>query len=558
MNRDTIVLADTGADMSVVHLRVAEALSLPIDRGKSTRISGLGPNSIRTLGTVPVKLTIGRGNAYYSELDVCDLGNVGFNAVLGMDFLSRACMTIDTNRREISLPDGEQVPLLHQPTRYHRGNVQYPETTKQTWIAPGESAVEPIRRALPLAQQDCEHWVHRSTRWIATFVTGVDSIPVAMRITNVSAYSISLLPRTIVGAITVRGERPLDVRMARTGSNRYKVWEDEIYEGTFSPHYLRKREARLTDPPVQRPTTTESWPRVLKTRYGELPLRPDETHDDSDLKPSNFEADKNRSASQAESLPLTTDEPAEKNSQAGGPPAPQIFALQSVPDLDQSELEPEVVVREGIDMTTEEMESQLAFIPEIVPDPTPIRLEDLDYGEPDQPEEEKAKMRNVLAKYMPYFIQSGNGLPPAARGAVCDIDVGSARPIAQRARRVRPEHLKQLFELLKGLLEYGLITFSTSPWASPIVIVLKKGGRDIRLCIDYRAINDLQSLLLSPMPTLDSMLANFDAVQWFLSLDNASGFCLVRSTRRARLISAFICPLGHFEWTRMAQGLTRP
>ncbi|KAH9121480.1 hypothetical protein AeMF1_006826 [Aphanomyces euteiches] len=329
--------------------------------------------------------------------------------------------------------------------------------------------------------------------------------------------------------------------MVRAGSNRYKVWEYEIYEGTFSPHYLRKREAHLTDPPVQRPTTTESWP--------------NETHGDSDLRPSNFGADKSRSANQAESLPLTTNELAEKNSQAGGLPSPQIFALQSVPDLDQSELEPEVVVREGIDMTTEEMESQLAFIPEIVPDPTPIRLEDLDYGEPDQPEGGKAKMRNVLAKYMPYFIQSGNGLPPAARGAVCDIDVGSARPIAQRARRVRPEHLKQLFELLKGLLEYGLITFSTSPWASPIVIVLKKGGRDIRLCIDYRAINDLQSLLLSPMPTLDSMLANFDAVQWFLSLDNASGFWVVRSTRRARLISAFICPLGHFEWTRMAQGL---
>ncbi|KAH9124766.1 hypothetical protein AeMF1_004525 [Aphanomyces euteiches] len=149
MNRDTIVLADTGADMSVVHLRVAEALSLPIDRGKSTRISGLGPNSIRTLGTVPVKLPIGRGIAYYLELDVCDLGNVGFNAVLGMDFLSRACMTIDTNRREISLPDGEQVPLLHQPTRYHRGNVQYLETTKQTWIAPGESAVEPFDALCP-------------------------------------------------------------------------------------------------------------------------------------------------------------------------------------------------------------------------------------------------------------------------------------------------------------------------------------------------------------------------------------------------------------------------
>ncbi|KAH9123082.1 hypothetical protein AeMF1_005849, partial [Aphanomyces euteiches] len=59
----------------------------------------------------------------------------------------------------------------------------------------------------------------------------------------------------------------------------------------------------------------------------------------------------------------------------------------------------------------------------------------------------------------------------------------------------------------------------------------------------------------SPMPTLDAMLSGFHAVQWLLSLDNASGFWVVRATKRARLISAFICPLGHFEWTRMGQGL---
>ncbi|GMF32450.1 unnamed protein product [Phytophthora fragariaefolia] len=36
------------------------------------------------------------------------------------------------------------------------------------------------------------------------------------------------------------------------------------------------------------------------------------------------------------------------------------------------------------------------------------------------------------------------------------------------------------YELLKGLLTAGLIAFSDSPWASPIVIVLKKNGVDIR------------------------------------------------------------------------------
>ncbi|CAK4345705.1 unnamed protein product [Aphanomyces euteiches] len=96
MDRDAIVLADTGADMSVVHLRAVEWLNLSIDRGKSTKINGLGSNSIRTLGTVPVKLVIGSGIAYYLELDVCDLGNVGFNAVLDMDFLFRASYPMES------------------------------------------------------------------------------------------------------------------------------------------------------------------------------------------------------------------------------------------------------------------------------------------------------------------------------------------------------------------------------------------------------------------------------------------------------------------------------
>ncbi|KAH9120364.1 hypothetical protein AeMF1_007450, partial [Aphanomyces euteiches] len=193
--------------------------------------------------------------------------------------------------------------------------------------------------------------------------------------------------------------------------------------------------------------------------------------------------------------------------------------------------------------------------PEVPREAEPFDPDQLDVGEDELSDDEKEKMRVVLRKYRKFFIKSGNGLPPPAKGAVCDIDVGEAKPLAERARRIRPELLKKLFDLLRGLLDFGLITFSKSPWASPIVLVLKKGGKDIRLCIDYRGINELQELMRSPMPTLDGMLANFHAMQWFLSLDNASGFWVVRATKRARKVSAFICALGHFEWTRMAQGL---
>ncbi|GMF44970.1 unnamed protein product [Phytophthora fragariaefolia] len=42
---------------------------------------------------------------------------------------------------------------------------------------------------------------------------------------------------------------------------------------------------------------------------------------------------------------------------------------------------------------------------------------------------------------------------------------------------------------------------------------------------------------------------------WFMSLDMASGFWAVTMTERAKLISAFVCPFGHFQCGRMLFGL---
>ncbi|KAE8976356.1 hypothetical protein PF011_g24085 [Phytophthora fragariae] len=110
-------------------------------------------------------------------------------------------------------------------------------------------------------------------------------------------------------------------------------------------------------------------------------------------------------------------------------------------------------------------------------------------------------------------------------------------------------------DLIKGLLSARMIQKSKSPWASPIVVIIKKNGVDIRLCIDYRLINGLTQLMVYPMPLVNDLLEDLDKYLWYCSLDMASGFWVVPMIDRARLISAFITPMGLFEWLRMPFGL---
>ncbi|GMF36175.1 unnamed protein product [Phytophthora fragariaefolia] len=167
----------------------------------------------------------------------------------------------------------------------------------------------------------------------------------------------------------------------------------------------------------------------------------------------------------------------------------------------------------------------------------------------------EAQVRVILEKHHASFLGDGNAVPAPARCVVCDLDVGDAKPVVQRARPIKPQHLRKVYELLEKLVQTKLIEYSDLDWASPIVIVMKKNGVDIQLCIAYRLVNQLIKLMHYPLPLIDDLLIGFESTMWFMSLDMASGFWAVPMTLRAKHISAFICLLGHFQWTRMPFGL---
>ena len=59
-----------------------------------------------------------------------------------------------------------------------------------------------------------------------------------------------------------------------------------------------------------------------------------------------------------------------------------------------------------------------------------------------------------------------------------------------------PQCKEKLSALIKGLLPSKIIQHFTSPWASPIVIIVKKNGIYIRLYIDYRRVGLCSTLMI--------------------------------------------------------------
>ena len=80
-----------------------------------------------------------------------------------------------------------------------------------------------------------------------------------------------------------------------------------------------------------------------------------------------------------------------------------------------------------------------------------------------------------------------------------NIDTREHRPIKQKPRMLPMSKCEEECKEVQKMLEAEVIEFSSSPWASPVVLVSKKDG-SIRYCIDYRQLNDITLKDSYPLP----------------------------------------------------------
>ena len=135
------------------------------------------------------------------------------------------------------------------------------------------------------------------------------------------------------------------------------------------------------------------------------------------------------------------------------------------------------------------------------------------------------------------------------------IETGDADPRRCAPRRMPFAVREEVARQLKKMQEAHVIQPSTSPWASPVVMVCKKDGSH-RFCIDCRHLNVVTKCDTYPLPRIDDLLDQLGHCKYFSTLDLASGYWQIRVAAESREKTAFVTPNGLYEFLVMPFGLT--
>lgn len=151
--------------------------------------------------------------------------------------------------------------------------------------------------------------------------------------------------------------------------------------------------------------------------------------------------------------------------------------------------------------------------------------------------EDSQKLDNIKSLF-PSFEKDGLGKTHLIEHV---IDVGSNKPIKQRFYPVSPAIQDLMYAELDRMLELGVIEESMSSWNSPVVLVRKPGGK-IRLCLDSRKLNSITVKDAYPLPHIDGLLGRLKDTHFITSIDLKDAFWQVPLEESSRDKTAFTVP----------------
>ena len=127
------------------------------------------------------------------------------------------------------------------------------------------------------------------------------------------------------------------------------------------------------------------------------------------------------------------------------------------------------------------------------------------------------------------------------------INTGNEFPIKRAPHRFPIHYQQEVSQLLDEMLQQGVIEPSTSPWASPVILVHKSDGT-LRFCVDYRKLNSITIKDSYPLPRVDDLMDSLSDACWFSTLDLCSGNWQVDVDPADREKTVFTTQRGLFQF----------
>ena len=167
--------------------------------------------------------------------------------------------------------------------------------------------------------------------------------------------------------------------------------------------------------------------------------------------------------------------------------------------------------------------------------------------------EQQRDLRRLLEEYQDVFSKEGN---PISSTSLVEHEIHTTGPpIRLPFRRQNPIVRDIEQQQVKEMLRDEVVKPSTSPWASPVVMVKKKDG-SMRFCVDFCKMNDATIKDAHPLPRIDDTLESLHGAQYFTTLDLKSGYWQVPIKEEDKEKTAFRTSSGQlYEFNQLPFGL---
>ena len=169
---------------------------------------------------------------------------------------------------------------------------------------------------------------------------------------------------------------------------------------------------------------------------------------------------------------------------------------------------------------------------------------------PELDESQRENITSLLTEYQEILTD----MPGLTNLGKHDIKLRDREPIKSKPYPLPHALRGEVTKEVQKMIDLGVVEPSSSPYASPVVIVKKKDGSN-RFCCDYRKLNQVTVTDAEPLPDQEEIFAKLAGDQYFTKIDLSKGYWQVPLTDTAKELTAFVTSDGLFQFKTMPFGL---